>query len=125
MTFPSHRSLMGVISGMIVWAVWFAAIYALQGLGCEAGWHQRAVPGGNLLSLSMLASAVLALALIGGCAWRGYAGWRAEPPAGAGGVEAPQRLRFMGLVMFVLAVLAAVGTLLVALPILMLDPCAA
>jgi hypothetical protein len=123
MDFPNHRSLVGVISGMIVWAVWFAAVYALQGVGCEVGWHHHAVPGGNALSVSMLASAVLALVLIGGCARRGYSGWRADTAA-SGGVEAAQRLRFMGLVMFVLSLLAVAGTLLVALPILMLDPCA-
>lgn len=121
----SYQRLTGAVSGPIVWAVWFVVVYALTGIGCDAAWNERAVPGGNLLSLTMLASTVLALALIGWCARRGYVGWRRGREETAAGLEAQQRLRFLGLVMLVLAVLAAIGTVLVALPILMLDPCAA
>jgi hypothetical protein len=63
MIFPSHRSWIGVISAMIVWALWFVVVYALSGVGCEAGWQQYDVPGGNLLSILMLACTLLALAL--------------------------------------------------------------
>lgn len=126
MTVADPRRLVGMISAMIVWAVWFVIVYALTGIGCRAGWNAVLLPIGNLLSLLMLASTVLALGLIGWCARRGYVAWRSTGPAGAGvGREIMQRQRFLGLAMFVLALLAGIGTLLVALPIVMLDPCAA
>lgn len=124
MSFPNHRSLLGVISGMIVWALWFVTVYALGGLGCDEGWNHVAVPGGNALSLAMLLATALALLLIAGCALRGYQGWRRGAEARVPGLEAQQRMTFMGLMMLVLSVIAAVGTVMVAIPILMLEPCA-
>lgn len=124
MTLPNHRSLLGVISGMIVWALWFVGVYALGGIGCDEGWNDIAVPGGNALSLAMLLTTVLALLLIAWCAWRGYQGWRRGADARVSGQEAQQRMRFMGLAMLVLSMIAAAGTVMVAIPILMLEPCA-
>jgi hypothetical protein len=125
LNFPDHRSLLGVISGMIVWAAWFAIVYGLTGLGCDAHWHLRRVPvAGNLLSLVMLLSTALALFLIGWTAWRGFRGWRGSATAGRSGAEKRERQNFMGLSMFVLSLLAAAATVMVAIPILMLDPCA-
>ena len=121
---PSASSLIGVTSSMLVWMVWFVAVYALTGLGCRAGWNRLAVPGGNLLTLVMVLSALLALALI---AWRGRIGvstWRAATRGEVRGQDAAQRQRFIGMATAVLAVLAALGTLFTAVPMLMLDPCA-
>jgi len=125
MAFPNYQRLVGVISGMIVWAMWFVVVYALTGIGCNAGWNERTAPGGGLLSLLLLLSTVVALVLIGWCAWRGYAGWRQGEDARGSGREVHQRGRFMGLVMFVLSLLAGIGTVMGAIPIVMLDPCAA
>lgn len=125
MSFPSHRRLVGVISGMIVWALWFVAVYSLTGIGCAAGWNTQAMPGGNLLSLTMLIATAVALVLIAWCARRGYVGWRSGDEMQGVGAEARQRMCFMGLVMLVLSLVAAIGTVLVAIPIVMLDPCAA
>lgn len=117
--------LVGVVSGMIVWAVWFVAVYALTGVGCRAGWNQTGWAGTNLLTLTLVASAIIALALIGWCARRGHAMWRqARDGAGARGQDAAQRQRFIGMATAVLAGIAAIGTLLTAIPMLMLDPCA-
>jgi hypothetical protein len=124
MAFTNPLRLLGVISGMIVWAAWFVVVYALTGVGCDAGWQLREVPGGNLLSALMLASTLLALVLIGGSSWRGYVLWRRGVDGTGASREAGQRQRFMGLVAFVLSAMAAVGTLMIAIPILMLDPCA-
>lgn len=120
------RSLPGMVSGLIVWAVWFVVVYALTGVGCRAGWHTRAMPVGNLLSIVMLACTVLALLLIFVCARRGYIAWRgARSASGQAGAEAVQRRRFLGLTMLLVSALAAVGTVLVAVPIFMLPPCQA
>jgi len=121
----SHRHWPGVISGMIIWAIWFVVVYALTGVGCEAGWETRKVPGGNLLSAMMLLTTVLALALIALAALSGYRGWQAGRLAVRPAADRRQRERFMGLIMLVLSLLAAVGTVMVAIPILMLSPCAA
>lgn len=124
MALATARRLVGVVSAMIVWAVWFVAVYSLTGVGCRAGWQQIDLPGGNLLSAVMLLCTAAALGLILECARRGHAAWRGarDRPAQAG-AEAVQRQRFMGLTMLLVSALAAIGTLLVAVPIFMLDPC--
>lgn len=125
MAIPDPQRLVGVISGMIVWAIWFVTVYGLTGVGCKAGWNQIRVPPANLLSLLMLLATLGALALIGWCAWRGFDAWRqAQYIRLAGGAETGRRQRFMALVMLLLSGLAGLGTLMIALPILMLDPCA-
>lgn len=123
MAFANNRSLVGVITAMIIWAAWFVLVYALTGVGCDAGWHTRSFAGMNHLSLWMLASTVVAVALMAWCAWRGWVGWRENTPSDDGR-EAGQRQRFLGMVMLILALLAIAGTLMIALPILLLDPCA-
>lgn len=124
MKMPNALRLVGMISGMIVWAAWFVVVYSLTGIGCDAGWHRQSVPGGNLLSLLMLLSTAMALLLIGWSAWRGFKSWKRGEEAGPGGGELRQRQRFMGLVMGVLSLLAGIGTIMVSVPILMLQPCA-
>ncbi len=119
------QGLVATIGSMIVWAVWFALVYALAGVGCEAGWDERPLLGANLLSIVLLASTLLALAAIGACARRGYATWRSADLDTGRGVELQQRARFMGRLSLVLSVIAATGTILVAIPILMLSPCQA
>ena len=121
----SYRHLTGMVSGLVVWAVWFVGVYGLAGLCCERGWNERGVPGGNLLSAALLGTTVIALIVIGWCARRGYSGWRSGRGRVAHGQEARHRARFMGFVMFALSLVAAVATVMVAIPILMLDPCAA
>jgi len=123
MAFANNRTLPGVITAMIIWAAWFVLVYALTGVGCDAGWHTRSFAGISHLSLWMLASTVVAVALMAWCAWRGWVGWRDGREVG-GGRESAQRQRFLGLLMLVLALLAIAGTLMIALPILLLDPCA-
>jgi len=124
MLIASPASLVGVVHGMIVWAVWFVVVYAVTAVGCDAGWHARAVPGGNLLGLAQSTSTLVALLLISVCATRGYRAWRRVERDGTG-IEARQRARFLGLLMFVLSLLAIVGTVMIAIPMLLLDPCAA
>lgn len=126
MSYPSPRRLVGVVSAMMVWALWFVIVYGLTSVGCAARWNQRAVPGGNLLTVLLLATAIVALALIARSAWVGYCAWRTTPETRlAAGEEAGRRQAFMGLLMLVLSLLAGAATLMIALPILMLDPCAA
>jgi len=124
MALPRYWRWIGVISGMIIWAVWFVTVYALGSIGCAQGWNRIDVAGGNLLSLILLLSTGLALALICWSAVRGYQGWRHGTHGMVAGQEARQRITFMGLTMLVVSSLAAVGTLMIGIPILMLEPCA-
>lgn len=126
MGLATPRRLLGVVSAMIVWAAWFVAVYSLTGVGCRAGWHHVALPGGNLLSAVMLLCTAAALGLILECGRRGHAAWRgARHRPAQTGAETVQRQRFLGLTMLLVSALAAIGTLLVAVPIFMLDPCRA
>lgn len=126
MAFPNNRTLVGVIMSMIAWAVWFVVVYGLTGVGCDAGWHLQDTALGNRLSVAMVAVTLLTVAFQAWCAWRGWVGYRAGREGTAGpGLEADRRARFLGLVMLVVALIAIVSTLMIGLPILMLDPCAA
>jgi hypothetical protein len=123
MTGPRHLAV--AVSSLAVWAAWFVLVYALVGAGCEAGWQQRDALGLNVLTLSVLLSSAGALAVIGGLAWFGYAGWRHSHESPGAGQEVREHTRFLGLLMMVLSLLAALGTLLGTIPVVMLDPCAA
>ncbi|MFC4728639.1 hypothetical protein [Coralloluteibacterium thermophilus] len=114
--------MLGVVSTMGVWAAYFLAIYVLQAIGCEAGWALIGVGGTNLLSVVLALLSVLALGAIG---WLSSIGWRAWRQARRDdlGTEMSQRARFMGMTMTLLGVLAAVATVLVAIPVFMLHPC--
>jgi hypothetical protein len=124
MRLADSRSLLGAISAMIVWAVWFALAYGLVGLGCEDGWPQHRLLGTDLLSAAIAASTLVALVLMGWSGWRGWRGWRVGDAGTDGGHEQAQRRRFLGRMMLVLAAIAIVGTLMIGLPLLLLDPCA-
>lgn len=50
------KLLLRVSAGLIVWAAGFALLYALHGLGCESGWHQRSLPGGTLFRWVMVST---------------------------------------------------------------------
>jgi len=85
-------------------------------------WSAPFLGHANALTLGRLA--LVALLLISVCATRGYRAWRRVERDGTG-IEARQRARFLGLLMFVLSLLAIVGTVMIAIPMLLLDPCAA
>lgn len=50
------KLLLQVSAGLIVWAAGFAMLYALHGLGCESGWHQRPWLGGTLFRWVMVST---------------------------------------------------------------------
>ncbi len=116
------RTLLGSISGLIVWAVHFAVVYSLVGIGCEQEWHRMPLVGMNRLTALQIALTLAALALI---AWIGWDGWRSYRNADRGGAkrEDSGRWRFLSLVTIAIAVLAFVSTIMTAVPIIMLMPC--
>src|SRR5690606_22424232 len=89
------RSLVGAVSGFIVWAAHFAIVYSLVGVGCAEGWHRAPLAGVNALTMLLLGVTLPALALI---AWIGRGGWHAWAEANGLGADRDDRarLRFMG-----------------------------
>jgi hypothetical protein len=116
------RTLLGSVSGLIVWAVHFAAVYSLVGVGCEQQWHRIPLMGTNRLTLLLIAVTLPALALI---AWIGRRGWLSHRNAARGGAarEDSERWRFLSRVTLAIAVLAFLSTLMTSVPIMMLPPC--
>src|SRR5690606_3020695 len=104
-TISWFRTLRGSVSSLVVWALHFAASYALVGIGCDAGWQRLAFAGVNALTAVLIALTLPALALI---AWIGWRGWRAyRRTNGTGQSEGAARGRFLALVTLAVAALAS------------------
>lgn len=56
--------------GPVLWAVAFAVIYALHGVGCGQGWTAVHTPLGNLQQVVLVAAYGLALLVTGWALWR-------------------------------------------------------
>ena len=122
MTVMLRSRLLGVISPMIVWSLYFVAVYALQGLGCAQGWHRQSLAGLNALSAALGGLTLATLAVLAVLGRIGWTGWRRAGTGGgsgaATGFDSTQRQRAVGLLMLLLALLAFIATVLigVALP---------
>ena len=101
--------MFAAISPMIVWAVYFVTLYALQGLGCDQAWHRLLLGGTNSLTVVLAALTAVTLAVL---AAQAATAW-------------PRRAAFEGRVLFALAVFAAIATAYAGIPVVMLEPCAA
>ena len=101
--------MLAAIGPMITWAVYFAVVYAMQGVGCDQAWNRNLLLGTNALTLVLVALTIAALAAI---AWQGARAW-------------PHRANFHGRVALALAVFAVLATAFTGIPIVMLEPCAA
>lgn len=120
--FVSH-SLIGMVGSFVVWSVYFAAVYSLQAVTCIRGLHGARIAGFDVVTAGLLAITAVTLMIVA------YLGWRSMrlarlflPDEG----EAPgaSRADFMALTSALLAGLAFIATLWVALPMLLLPPCA-
>lgn len=117
MTFARHPLQLAL--GFTVWSVWFVAAYGGLSLGCSAAPPPPQAGALNWLN-GLLALLTLATAAgLSGCAW---ACWRARASQ-----TAPQRLvgsRFIAPTAAALHAAAALATLFVGLPLVVLPPCA-
>ncbi|MDR7124247.1 hypothetical protein [Pseudotabrizicola sp. 4114] len=57
------RWVAGMLAGPVLWAVLFAAVYALHGIGCARGWTGVATPLGSLHIVAMAGVWLAGLAL--------------------------------------------------------------
>lgn len=118
-----HR-LFAMVSPLLVWALHFVLVYSLVGLRCGAPPAWLARLDAQALAWWLAAATLLALLAIAAIARHG---WRSRD-TGHGAAAAParpsrERERFVGTVMLLLALLAAIAVLFTTLPMLMLEPC--
>ena len=108
---------MHLFLGLTVWAVWLVAAYGGLSVACMAAAPPRdaGVVNGISIGLAVLTAATVAWLLMSGQALRRAL---AQLP-----VDAPPRDRFIGSVSSCLYFVAAVATLFVGLPVLVLSPC--
>jgi len=63
-------ALLRAAAGLIMWAIIFAALYALQGLACALGWDQRLIAGASLARLVLLAVYTSGIGVLALLCWR-------------------------------------------------------
>jgi len=110
---PSHP--LHLVLGLIVWSVWFVALYGGLSVGCAL-----APPDAELGARTWLNGLIGALTAIT-IAWlilRTWVCWRAARASMAG-----SRGRFVTTLSTALYAVAAVSTLVIGLPVLGLPPC--
>lgn len=105
---PVHW-LLGTTAGLTLWASSFVVLYGVLSLGCAYGWHVRAQPGGNLLTLALVAAWLAHLAALA-VLWHWFGRWPREG-----------LLRGLSRTLTVVALACTVWT---GWPVLVLPPCA-
>lgn len=97
MTWPLRALL-----GPLLWAVAFAAIYGVHGLGCAWGWPLRPAPLGDLHRLALLSLWLAALAGGAILVWR-------MPPGQDTGARIARMGGWIGLVSILLTLFPVLG----------------
>lgn len=112
----------GFILPAVIWALYFAVVYAVQGAGCAGALDPAdAAQSGPLRSVLLVLTliAAVAIAAVGVWSWRTWL--KVRPAAGRDSVS--ERSTFLAQGALLNAALFLVATLWVGLPILLLDPC--
>ena len=107
-------ALLWFVAGFVVWSIAFVALYAVQALGCEWGWHLRdvgPVSQQHLVLGAIFAGHVAVIALLSLIAWR----WWSGNGNGARG--------FIRIAAVALSVSALVATIWTGLPAVVLSAC--
>jgi hypothetical protein len=116
-------SLIGAVSGLLVWAVYFVAAYVFLSIACASGLNRIRLLGVDAAQLTLVLMTLVALALI---AWIAVAnvraGRRTRTRAGAE-PRVAERRRFMSRTAVLLAGLSFVATLWMGGSIVVLAPC--
>lgn len=117
--FPANVT--GLLFPPVIWALAFALLYAVQGVGCAGSLRDIEVSGLSGLRLILGAIAMVAIAAI---LWAGILAYREllrTQSQGEG--TATARARFLALQALLSAVLFLVATAWSGIPIIMVDPC--
>jgi len=102
-------ALLRAVSGLIVWAAAFSALYGLQGLVCAFGWQATAL---GPLSLGRALLIVLWLAVLALLSWMAWRFWpRQQGPS------------FLNRLAFAIAVIGLIATAYTGLPVVSTSVC--
>jgi hypothetical protein len=107
--------LLRAVAGWLVWALCFAVLYSLQGLGCHTDWTLPAVGPFSGLSLLLATVWLLHAGTIAGLEWRA---------ARAAGRSDDDRDRFLLKLTRIANWTSFAAVLWIGAPILFLSPCA-
>jgi hypothetical protein len=110
-------ALLWFVAGFTVWSVALVALYAVQALGCEWGWHLNAVGPVSLQDLilgSILFAHIAMIAILSVVAWRW---WRVGEEGGPGA--------FVRVSSVALTLAALVATAWIGFPAVVLTACVA
>ena len=130
---PSKRSqLTALLTGPVVWIVYFLIVWAIGEFGCLSGALQFALGGLPAITALVLLITVIALIVVFSVGWRAFVEWRRvrgradargrerEPETGS---DEQARTQFLGLGSVLLSVLFGFAILLSGVPLLVLRPC--
>ncbi|TBU88804.1 hypothetical protein [Phytopseudomonas dryadis] len=107
---------MHMILGLIIWSLWFVALYGGQSVACSVAPPALQDGAWTWLNLALGVGTALTLVLLGALA-RLF--WRAARHA-----QRSERERFVASIAAWINLIAALATLFIALPIVGLPPCA-
>lgn len=107
---PTHPLQLAL--GLIIWSVWFVLIYSVLSVGCAFAIPDNALSPFNWLNALLLVLTLLTTALLAFFAWRC---WRVPAPQG--------NHHFIARVAAGVYLVAAISTLAIGLPVLVLPPC--
>ncbi|TKD51602.1 hypothetical protein [Sphingomonas baiyangensis] len=101
--------LLRSVSGLILWAVAFSAIYAIQGLSCALGWDAIGLGGPSLARSILIATYIVSVTIL---AWLC---WRLRPSSGT--------RDFLAILAFASSVIGLLSTIYTGLPVFWLSIC--
>lgn len=107
---PTHPLQLAL--GLIIWSVWFVLIYSVLSVGCAFAMPDNALSPFNWLNALLLVLTLLTTALLAFFAWRC---WRVPAP--------PGNHHFIARVAAGVYLVAAISTLAIGSPVLVLPPC--
>lgn len=107
---PAHP--MQLALGLIIWSIWFVLVYAVLSIGCAFAIPESTLSSFNWLNVLLLLLTLITTVLLGLLALRC---WRAAMP--------PGEKQFIARVAAGLYLVAALSTLAIGLPVLVLPPC--
>jgi hypothetical protein len=102
-----------LVLGLVVWSAWFVALYGGLSLACAYVPPDPRAGAATWLNTTLAAFTFIVAAWLAG---RAYACWREAPAARA-------RRRFVAMVAAGVYASAAIATLVVGVPVLLLPPC--
>lgn len=108
---PAH-----LVLGLVVWSLWFVLLYGGLSVACALVPPESSQGAWNWLNGTML---VLALVFAGGLLMGAWSNWRHAPSADDGKV----RQRFLCRTAAAVYLFAALASLAISLPALLLPPC--